>query len=241
MNITSKKRADNVPIGIKMLETMMKIISKAAKLENIYTNHCIRTTSITILDQAGHPARHIVSVSGHRSEASVQSYSKTSAAKRQEMSADLSARSSSCVEEEQPSTSTSRRESLFCVEEEQQSTSTSRHESLSCFEEEQPSTSTSRRESAQRMHQRSGFKKYLKRQRRPLAERFDLNTFVPNFNLHSVIMPDSDEDADDDDDYNFGNGGNVYHNCTFNMQPVTINKVVNKRKRIMIESDSSQE
>ena len=36
---------DNVPIGVKMLEKIMKGISKAANLTTLYTNHCIRATS----------------------------------------------------------------------------------------------------------------------------------------------------------------------------------------------------
>ena len=81
---------DNMVLGIKTLQVMMKRISKAAKLSKLYTNHSIRATSITILDQNGVEARHIMSVSGHRSESSLRSYTKTSYAKRGEMSSVLS-------------------------------------------------------------------------------------------------------------------------------------------------------
>ena len=37
----------------------------------------------------------------------------------------------------------------------------------------------------------------------------------------------------------FGSSGNVFNNCTFNIKPVT--KVIHKRRRVQIESDSSQE
>ena len=230
---------DNAPVGVKMLETMMKMISKAAKLNMLYTNHCVRATCITILDQAGYQARHIMSVSGHNSEASIRSYSRTSTEKRQEMSALLAAKSSSCNEENE------------C-------TSTS-----SC------KPSGNKRE-ATKKRQHSSTLSHLESRQRVLAERFDMDSFVPNFDLRSGFnIPDSDDDNDEEESlrdiqvaptsnhlqreyerqmksfnkygYGFGCGGNVYNNCTFNLQPVIVNKLVNKRRRIQIESDSSQE
>ena len=59
---------DNMVLGIKSLQILMKRISKAAKPSKLYTNHCIRATSITILDQNGVEARHIMSVSGQVSK-----------------------------------------------------------------------------------------------------------------------------------------------------------------------------
>ncbi|XP_066925857.1 uncharacterized protein [Clytia hemisphaerica] len=38
-----------------------------------YTNHCIRATSISMLDDVGMEARHIMTVSGHKSESSIRS------------------------------------------------------------------------------------------------------------------------------------------------------------------------
>ena len=58
---------DNMVIGEKSLGKMMKDISIDAKLTTIYTNHSIRATTITNLDSAGLEARHIMSISGHRS------------------------------------------------------------------------------------------------------------------------------------------------------------------------------
>ena len=49
-------------LGMKSLDQMMKKISVAAELSTIYTNHCIRATSITLLDSCGFEARHI----GHK-------------------------------------------------------------------------------------------------------------------------------------------------------------------------------
>ena len=69
---------------------MMKNISIDAGLGELYTNHCIRATSVTNLDQSGFEARHIMSLSGHRSESSIRSYSKSGVATKRKMSNELS-------------------------------------------------------------------------------------------------------------------------------------------------------
>ena len=81
---------DNMVLGVKSLEKMMKRISVEAKLSYVYTNHSIRSTCITILDQAGIEARHIMAVSGHTSESSLRTYARTSTEKRNQLSALLS-------------------------------------------------------------------------------------------------------------------------------------------------------
>ena len=68
---------------------MMKNISVDAKLSIIYTNHCIRATSVSVLDECGIEARHIMSVSGHRSESSIRSYARTSIGIKRKMSENL--------------------------------------------------------------------------------------------------------------------------------------------------------
>ena len=68
----------------------MKKISKDASLSVIYINHSIRATTITMLDKAGVESRHIMSVSGHRAESSIRSYSKTSTNMKRKISATLS-------------------------------------------------------------------------------------------------------------------------------------------------------
>ena len=40
----------------------------------MYTNHSLKTKTITIPDRSGFEARHIMSVSGHRNESSINSY-----------------------------------------------------------------------------------------------------------------------------------------------------------------------
>ena len=90
---------DNMVLGEKKLNSMMKTISMEAKLSEVYTNHCIRATAITILDQNGVEARHIMTVSGHRSENSIRSYCKTSDTRKREMSDVLASNTSGLNEE----------------------------------------------------------------------------------------------------------------------------------------------
>ena len=52
----------------------VKNLSTEAGLSRTYTNHCLRATSITVLDRSGLEARHIMSVSGHQSETSIRRY-----------------------------------------------------------------------------------------------------------------------------------------------------------------------
>ena len=62
------------PVGVNSLGNMMKEISIAANLSQVYRNHCIRATSVTSLDRAGVPVHRIMQVSGHRNEGSVKVY-----------------------------------------------------------------------------------------------------------------------------------------------------------------------
>ena len=82
---------DNMVVGERKLGNKMKEISTDANLSEVYTNHSIRATSITILDKAGFEARHIMTVSGHRNESSIRSYSKTDEGTKKEMSEKLTA------------------------------------------------------------------------------------------------------------------------------------------------------
>lgn len=66
----------NAALGHNTLGKMMSKISEDAGLSQTYTNHCIRATCITALDQKGFEARHIMAISGHRSETSIKSYSR---------------------------------------------------------------------------------------------------------------------------------------------------------------------
>ena len=69
----------NQVVGIHTLGIKMKTLSIDVKLSSLYTNHSIRATSITILDNAGFQMCHIMTVSGHKSEASIRSYASKTA------------------------------------------------------------------------------------------------------------------------------------------------------------------
>ena len=64
------------PLGVNKLGDMMKDISTAASLSKIYTNHSVRATSITLWSNAGFTNRHIMQISGHRNEQSLQHYNR---------------------------------------------------------------------------------------------------------------------------------------------------------------------
>jgi len=82
---------DNMVVGQRTLGEKMKKLSIEAKLSCVYTNHSIRATTITILDESGYEARHIMAVSGHRNESSIRSYSsQTSLSTKRKMSETLS-------------------------------------------------------------------------------------------------------------------------------------------------------
>ena len=68
----------------------MSTISTEAALSKRYTNHSLRATTVTLLDDAGQESRHIMAVTEHASASSLLSYSRTSAKKRKEMSNILS-------------------------------------------------------------------------------------------------------------------------------------------------------
>ena len=71
----------------------MKKLSENAGLSHNYTNHCIRSTCISELDNSGFEAHHITAVSGHKSETTIKNYSvKCPASKKREMSDALSAK-----------------------------------------------------------------------------------------------------------------------------------------------------
>ena len=82
---------DNMVVGENTLGKKMKVISHQAELSKIYTNHSIRATTITILDRSGFEARHIMSVSGHRNESSINTYSKTDTNTKTNMAGSLMA------------------------------------------------------------------------------------------------------------------------------------------------------
>lgn len=74
----------NSPLGQSTLENMMKIMSKAAEITPHLTNHCVRATSVTVLADNNVEARHIKSVTGHKSTTSIESYNSRSSLRQKE-------------------------------------------------------------------------------------------------------------------------------------------------------------
>ena len=66
----------NAPLGKNTLGSLMKTVSVERKLSKVYTNHCIRSTAVSVLDNNNFQARQIMRVSGHKSETSIRSYSR---------------------------------------------------------------------------------------------------------------------------------------------------------------------
>ena len=54
---------------------MMKIMGQNAGIEPYLTEHCVRATSVTVLSDSNIEVRHIKSVTGHKSDQSIDSYS----------------------------------------------------------------------------------------------------------------------------------------------------------------------
>lgn len=78
---------DNMELGKNILGQMMQRISKDADLSQVYSNHCITATCITLLDERGYEGRHIMTISKHKSESSLKHYvSKAREKKKREMS-----------------------------------------------------------------------------------------------------------------------------------------------------------
>ena len=65
----------NVPMGKHKLENLLTEMCKTAGLAHIYTPHCIRATSVTVLKAAGLENRRVKSVTGHASDKSIESCS----------------------------------------------------------------------------------------------------------------------------------------------------------------------
>jgi site-specific recombinase XerD len=76
----------NAPLGVNTLGNKMKTISQRAGCSLSYTNHSLRATTVTVLDEAGFASRDIMAVTGHKSESSLKHYVRTSNSKKQDMS-----------------------------------------------------------------------------------------------------------------------------------------------------------
>eukprot|EP00117_Sycon_ciliatum_P038082 scpid85364/ scgid28368/ len=76
----------NSPLGKTILGNMMPEISKAAQLTQIYTNHCLCATVVSMLPGEGSEQRHIMALTGHRSSNSLTSYTRSTTAQERPMS-----------------------------------------------------------------------------------------------------------------------------------------------------------
>ncbi|XP_062575925.1 uncharacterized protein LOC134237796 [Saccostrea cucullata] len=65
---------DKAPMGHNKLGTMMALLSEKAGLSLKYSNHSLRATSVHILESAQVPTRHIMTVTVHKAESSLKTY-----------------------------------------------------------------------------------------------------------------------------------------------------------------------
>ena len=64
------------PLSKVSFRNFMADISKYAKCSKRYTAHCLRSTAIQAMNDAGLEARHVMFMSGHRNEASIRPYNR---------------------------------------------------------------------------------------------------------------------------------------------------------------------
>jgi len=64
----------NRSLGVNTIGSFMKNISKNAKLDAMYTNHCVRVTVVSTLKDNGLPCNDIAAVTGHKNIQSVEKY-----------------------------------------------------------------------------------------------------------------------------------------------------------------------
>ena len=104
----------STPVVEKSLGNLMFKMSIEAALSKRYTNHSLRATCITLLDENGFQSRDICNVTGHRNEKSIRTYvGCPNDKKRQKLSDALSTSISHCPSlTDQPSTSTQSTESM---------------------------------------------------------------------------------------------------------------------------------
>ena len=77
----------NSAVGKNVLNGMMKKMSEIGNLSKVYTNHCIRRTVVSSLDDFGFQDKDIMTVTGHKYAASLGPYlGQPSLKRKQQMS-----------------------------------------------------------------------------------------------------------------------------------------------------------
>ena len=64
----------NSPLGVNILDSMLKLMSSRAGIQPHLTSLCLRAASVTGLSDNNCETRHIKSVTGHKSDNSIESY-----------------------------------------------------------------------------------------------------------------------------------------------------------------------
>ena len=67
----------NSPLGVKILDSMLKLMSSRSGIQPHLTNHCLRATSVTVLSDNNCKTRHIKSVTDLKSDNSIKSFQPT--------------------------------------------------------------------------------------------------------------------------------------------------------------------
>ena len=75
----------NSPVGERTLGNLLRVMTKRAGIEPPSTNHSIRATSVTVLANANVETRLIKSITGHKSDTSIESYSSWPSSSQQEV------------------------------------------------------------------------------------------------------------------------------------------------------------
>lgn len=92
INGTEKAWFHNGVIGRDKLNDTMKNLSKSAKLSKIYTNHCIRATVVSTLEENNVNGRVIIATTNHKSESSIKHYARKISSKKRREVCDLLAK-----------------------------------------------------------------------------------------------------------------------------------------------------
>lgn len=86
MQETDKTWFTRQVLGHNLLGNMMDRLGTYASLSKRYTNHCVRSTAVTLLKSAGVEDRTVCLVTGHKNERSLNNYAQLDSAKCKDLS-----------------------------------------------------------------------------------------------------------------------------------------------------------